>query len=190
MSGQGEITFLPAGLSATGYYSHYSLSAPRQTFTRVFLKHDIQPSLASADSIAIQLTEGRRYNLELPDAKSGVRALAACQADLLKSWGIDAAEQARVAAPPIGNPASLLHKEDYPVAALQRRQEGKTETVLTIDEVGAVEKCSVVVSSGSSSLDDATCSILNKAKFHPARDKDGRPVPAHVLKKVNWALPR
>ena len=46
---------------------------------------------------------------------------------------------------------------------------------LLINPSGGVETCSIVLSSGSPSLDQATCALLHKrARFTPAKDATGR----------------
>jgi protein TonB len=72
----------------------------------------------------------------------------------------------------------VFHADDYPFQARRHGWEGTVIADLTIGVRGTVDKCDVVKSSGYKLLDDTTCSILVKrARFHPARDKDGRAVP-------------
>ncbi len=52
---------------------------------------------------------------------------------------------------------------------------------------GARSDCSVISSSGSKDLDEATCSILrNRARYKPALDTDGKPTPSFVIQNIVW----
>jgi TonB family protein len=53
-----------------------------------------------------------------------------------------------------------------------------------------VTSCTVTSSSGSASLDAATCRIMTeRARFIPARDRRGRAVADSLSARVRWVLP-
>lgn len=86
---------------------------------------------------------------------------------------------------------SLIQPDDYPAAALAARQEGRTSYRLAIGPDGRVTGCVVLVSSGSSALDAATCRIIrSRARFSPARDGAGRPISDDYFGEYAWRLPR
>jgi protein TonB len=80
--------------------------------------------------------------------------------------------------------------DDYPAAAQVRGEEGDVRARLDVDTRGRVSRCTIVQSSGSESLDDATCRILEeRARFAPARDAGGNPVADSVLTPpIVWRL--
>ncbi len=87
---------------------------------------------------------------------------------------------------------ALLSAADYPGEAVRHGWQGDVVADLTISPEGRVSTCRIVTSSGHGLLDEATCKImLKRAKFYPARDKDGRPV-ADTLRTppINWRLRR
>jgi protein TonB len=85
---------------------------------------------------------------------------------------------------------SYFSTDDYPAAALRGNEQGTTGFSLTIGPSGRVEACSVTSSSGSSSLDQATCRILrSRARYTPARDQNGQPTSGHDSGRVTWRLP-
>ena len=87
--------------------------------------------------------------------------------------------------------ASFFYREDYPVAALTGRQEGRTSFRLAIGPNGRVTGCIVLGSSGSNALDAATCRILRgRARFRPARDEAGRPTADEYFGQYDWRIPR
>ncbi|MBV9930892.1 MAG: energy transducer TonB [Alphaproteobacteria bacterium] len=84
---------------------------------------------------------------------------------------------------------SLISTDDYPLAALRADEQGNVTVRLDIDAAGSVSACTVVQSSGSASLDAATCALLReRARFSPARDRRGRPVPDTYSQTVNWRI--
>ena len=88
-----------------------------------------------------------------------------------------------------GSLARLFSGDDYPVDALNRNEQGTTTVELRIDENGRVSGCSVQESSGSRSLDAATCKVLRqRARFTPATDDAGRPVPDSYTQRITWRL--
>jgi TonB family protein len=89
-----------------------------------------------------------------------------------------------------GDLRTLFSSDDYPTSAMVRDEQGTVRAELGIDTHGRVEKCSIVQSSGHASLDGATCRILlRRARFTPARDLDGKPVPDSVTTPaIVWRL--
>ena len=86
--------------------------------------------------------------------------------------------------------ASYVSDADYPPSALRARQEGTVGFVLGVSPDGRVGDCTVSTTSGSAALDNATCSIMRRrARFTPARDRNGNPVPDVAAGSFEWSLP-
>jgi protein TonB len=78
------------------------------------------------------------------------------------------------AAPAKGDVRSLFSPDDYPAAAQSAGAEGTAQAELTIGPDGRVTGCTLIRSTGNSSLDSTTCNILRRrAKFSPAKDSNG-----------------
>lgn len=97
---------------------------------------------------------------------------------------------------PSGTPAQAigrlgwLSSDDYPAAALRNEEQGTVAVWLDIGTDGRVTGCTISSSSGSSSLDAATCRIFrSRGRYRPARDVAGQPVPGAVRERIRWALP-
>jgi protein TonB len=92
--------------------------------------------------------------------------------------------------PAKGDVRTLFSSDDYPAEALQKGDQGKVQARLSIDAHGRVAHCSIVLSSGHASLDNATCEILRKrARFDPARNATGKTVPDSVTTPlITWVL--
>ena len=120
--------------------------------------------------------------------KTGIRA---------SCWGlcvtaiVSGASAQNVGAParpvPVTNPGTWIGPEDYPAAALVARAQGAVGFTLKIDAAGAPTDCSIVSSSGSTSLDEQTCRLLReRARFDPAADGSAT---RSFSSRLHWVLP-
>ena len=88
------------------------------------------------------------------------------------------------------NLAWVSSADDYPQPAVRNEEQGTTAVKLTVGPDGRVSNCSITASSGSSSLDNATCSILRRrARFTPAKDQAGNPISDTYSQRIRWELP-
>ena len=95
----------------------------------------------------------------------------------------------RISARARTNLASYVSTDDYPDEAMFNDEEGTTGFRLNIATDGSVSECKVISSSGSPSLDDATCAIMrSRARFSPARAADGSPITDTVVARVTWRI--
>jgi hypothetical protein len=93
-------------------------------------------------------------------------------------------------AKPLRPLAELFTSEDYPVDAIIRKAEGRTGFELAIDSNGAPYSCRILEATKEPSLDRVACDVLMaRAKFEPALDAKGRPVPDTYAARVVWVLP-
>lgn len=87
------------------------------------------------------------------------------------------------------NKQSWVREDDYPSAARAMEEQGTVEFELAISASGAVENCVIIQSSGSTSLDLATCNLVKRrARFNPGTDSLGRPISAKSKDRVTWRL--
>lgn len=91
----------------------------------------------------------------------------------------------------IGNRGAWITTDDYPAAALRAEDEGTTGITVRVGADGRVLTCSVTATSGSGTLDAATCRLYQRrARFEPARDDSGAAVETSYSDRVRWQLPR
>lgn len=84
---------------------------------------------------------------------------------------------------------SLISQEDYPAAALRNEEQGTVGFRLNVGNDGRVQSCSIVTSSGSASLDSATCRIMaSRARFTPATNDKGEAVDGSVQSRIAWRI--
>jgi TonB family protein len=96
---------------------------------------------------------------------------------------------AAIAARP-NDPGSWVANADYPVAALRNHEQGVTGFTLTVGADGLPTACAVTMSSGSASLDEATCKLMmERSRFTPAKDEAGESVVGTWASRFRWELP-
>jgi TonB family protein len=96
------------------------------------------------------------------------------------------------ASPPhvIGNAGSYFGPDAYPPEALRAGEQGRVIASVAVDVGGTPTGCTTATSSGSASLDTATCAIaMAKIHFTPALDSRGRPTTGSYNLAVRWVLP-
>lgn len=88
------------------------------------------------------------------------------------------------------NPEAIVLFTDYPQAALQRGEQGRTSMAITIDPSGNFVSCAITQSSGSRVLDDTGCRLVKKrARFRPATI-DGVAVHGRLTTATSFMIPR
>ena len=85
---------------------------------------------------------------------------------------------------------TLFTVNDYPKKAVRYGWEGAVAADITVGPEGRVSDCRIAQSSGYQLLDDTTCRIIvTRARFIPARDKDGKAVSDRLrTPPVIWKL--
>lgn len=90
-----------------------------------------------------------------------------------------------------GDRAGWISTDDYPPRALRNGEEGSVGISLRIGADGRVSDCAVTASSGSATLDEATCRLYQRrARFTPARDEAGNPMASTFTDRIRWTIPR
>ena len=91
------------------------------------------------------------------------------------------------AAQPVAPLAGYITSDDYPIDALRKEEQGTVEFLLTIGVDGAPTDCVVTNSSGSSSLDSASCRIMmERARFQPAKNAAGKATVGTYTSRITW----
>lgn len=87
--------------------------------------------------------------------------------------------------------AGWITTDDYPASAIRAEAEGTVAITVAVDDRGRVMACSVTGSSGNEALDAATCRLYpRRARFTPALNDAGQPVPTTYNDRVRWQLPK
>jgi TonB family protein len=77
----------------------------------------------------------------------------------------------------------------YPDASLEKDEQGKTVAWLLVGPTGDIERCGVMISSGSPLLDSRACEILiATAQFYPAKDANGKGIASVFQQRIQWKI--
>lgn len=91
---------------------------------------------------------------------------------------------------PATNPGSWATNDDYPASAMREEREGTTGFKLTVGVDGLPTQCEIISSSGHADLDTTTCRlIMERARFTPGRDKNGKVVGGTYSNRIRWQIP-
>lgn len=145
-----------------------------------------------SQAAAIRIFRGDVAMAEMPlQASAAVAdALGNCEDQKMRDWGIDPARwRALKSAPvPITSLMERFSAIDYPTDALSFLVTGDAVTRLDIDTEGHVKQCRSLNASQYKGFEDATCGVLKGAKFTPALDSAGNPVPAPYVIDVVFRI--
>jgi TonB family protein len=147
-------------------------------------------------------------NLNLAGSAAGIAQARRCLSHLRIEQQAAAREKARWShipedpfAPPAPAPQhaggpipraplyTLVSADDYPAVAFANNEQGQVRFKLSVGLDGAVTNCTITETSGSPSLDAATCQLMiRRARFVPARKSDGSPVADTYESSLTWKL--
>jgi hypothetical protein len=131
----------------------------------------------SASAVTMQIQGGSDVSLKLEAMRELLPGLERCTEDLKRYWNFDGEKVGTIAVPPRGDLRGLFTSDDYPDQALFGNNQGTAQFFLLINEKGAVAGCNIVEPSGAPVLDARGCEIIKeRARFKPARDRNGKPV--------------
>ena len=96
-----------------------------------------------------------------------------------------------VSATPRGNPGDWITQSDYRSSWIRREMTGVASFSVGVGTNGRVTNCTVDRSTGYDALDNATCKLIAKrARFNPAKDRNGDTVAGDYSSSVRWQLPK
>ena len=79
----------------------------------------------------------------------------------------------------------------YPFHLLRERQEATVDVRITVNKVGRASYCEVTKYSGPASFNDTACLLmLRHARFNPALDEEGNPVPSFYQTTISYRIRR
>ena len=114
-------------------------------------------------------------------------AMRKCTADLIAEWGLDPKVEVISGPQPLTSPAEWVRPRDYPPGALAEGKQSIINFRLMVDETGAPVKCVVPRAYSGEDFAAKTCELLmNRARFTPARDMQGKAVPYYYSSAVRW----
>jgi TonB family protein len=78
--------------------------------------------------------------------------------------------------------------EDYPSSMIRQRKSGLVATSFSVNQLGKVENCKIVLSSGFSELDEESCRLITRRfRYKPATDRMGAPIKSdNIYQSINY----
>lgn len=129
--------------------------------------------------------------LETGSMRNVMAKLRECTDQLLGEWGLDVARHKGLSmrTQPVTSPGRWLVSADYPMHLVERGVRGIVNFRLMVDAEGGVTACHIQQSTRPAEFDEAVCKgLIRRAKFKPALDADGQPMPSYYRNTVRFSL--
>ena len=183
------LTLLPGGRTFEPRIESGLSNAGRRVLKLTRLRDEFPAAFAASSEIRLA-GGGKPVTLPITAADKAMVAVRQCVDSKLPEWGVDAKAFDALRKPPTDiEGASWISYTDYPADAADNNQMGTVIARMSMDATGRVTACNVVVSSGTRSLDDATCrAALKRGQFHPAIGADGAPTAAQRIVSTIFRL--
>ncbi len=95
-----------------------------------------------------------------------------------------------VSAPLPRDRANWITDNDYPKSAYSAGEQGRVTVVVSVDETGEPQVCTVRATTAPATLAKLSCTLLiQRAHFEPARDERGKAVAGEFVQGLQWSLP-
>lgn len=183
------ITFSPGGETFQSTAFELSNGGKQRAVELRRLHRDFAAAFAKSDELTARSLQ-KTVSVPILGSAKAMAALHQCLDQKLAQWGVDVASYDALRMPPTDDfDHPWITYQDYPEQALASDQSGQVVVRLNVDEAGKVTGCAVVASSGSPSIDQATCNVATRrGRFTPAIGPDGRPTAATRISAVDFKL--
>ena len=122
--------------------------------------------------------------VETGDMAAPIAALQACADDLAKSWGLDPAklQSETAAAIPEKGGSGWLPQGTVPFSDFAKLGGGSNQVRLMVDATGKATSCTIHWPTLDATTNDKICkAALANARFTPAKDAGGQPMPGYWM---------
>jgi len=187
---KGVVDGIHHGFVAAFPYSDFMDTFVKSHYLHIYKEKTVVDKLSLEGSAAGRAAFDRCWAYIVADDKAQARERARWQ-DIPEDpfASPSSTPQRKGGAKPMGALSLLVSSDDYPASALAKRDQGEVKFRLTVGPDGRVTNCTIVQSSGSVALDSATCNVMRRrARFTPARDGAGNPIPDTYDSFIRWKL--
>lgn len=135
----------------------------------------------------------RTIIMETGPMRKPLEALGLCIDNLMASWGIDVEKHKLLTQPvkPLTSPGRWIVSTDYPVNMLSAGQPAIVEFRMSVGADGNPVSCHIQSTTRPKEFDKAVCgSLMERARFAPALDVEGKPLASFYRNSVRFALPK
>jgi hypothetical protein len=155
----------------------------------------IEPISEDRQKAVRYLTVGKplrkSVTLETGSMRAPLAALDTCIDNLLTSWGVDVEKHKTLSkqAEPLQSPYKWVVSSDYPTNMLSAGQPALVNFRLNIGPDGVPTECHIQATTRPKEFDDAVCkSVMRRARFSPALDAKGQPMPSYYQNVVRFQI--
>jgi hypothetical protein len=149
-------------------------------------------AFAGATQVTVAVGKKTIGSYAIPNAAKAIAAFRECESAKLIEWGADPAAFApggkQVA--PIGDAAKWITPDDLRLPRIGTGSFAAFAVArLTVGTDGHVAACDLIATNGNKGLDTLACKLLSdRARYEPARDKDGKALRSVVLYGTDWRV--
>lgn len=189
--GSGEIDVSPDRTVKMEYDSQ-PVPGLGQTAVRVYVEDAVVDTILAVPVLRIRAGKTPIPPIAVTGARKALVAMTQCRTKLMAAWGVDTALWAKAVTRAVAvKPESWIRYDDYPSDAIRAGRQGEVAMIWKIGTDGRLSDCRIVLSSGTPSLDAASCTAMTKrGVYQPARDAGGTPIISWGSRKVRWRLPQ
>lgn len=141
---------------------------------------------AAIDALTLTFSRGRPLTLQHGPLSEPLARLRACAAGLVAKWGLDPAVQRSLSRQPVPlEIGTWLAPGSYPWEYLRTYRSAAVNLRLMVDARGTPTECVVQSPRSPSNAGTIACrEIMKAARFEPALDAAGEPVPGYFVTSV------
>jgi hypothetical protein len=146
---------------------------------------------AQVRDLTVSFDHRHSVTLNLGSMGAPMQAMRTCTTDLVRSWGYDPRVQEALSrhATPIGDPGNWITTSDFPTSAEAEGHNGLVHLRLDIDGGGKIMGCHIQSKTSPDDFANTSCKLITRrAKFQPALDAAGKPVPSYYVNVVRWVM--
>jgi hypothetical protein len=166
--------------------------SPRIGKDLAWMPHRVSPAIEAAITyIDVKPELRKRHRLQTGSLGPVMIAMRQCTDNLVRYWGYDPEVLRNLSrsVEPAGNPANWLKPKDFPNSPKSEIESGRLAFRLDISDAGQVTGCKVLYRTKSDIYTDQVCTALvQRAKFKPALDAQGKPVKSFYINRVLWLI--
>lgn len=149
--------------------------------------------LQTADKVSyIEFRERRRaVRFEPGPMRDAIAALNTCTDNLVASWGLDPARLRSAKSALIWtNRRAVVRRivEKYPAAAAAAGEQGIVSMRVMVDADGTMTSCHIDRLTDNEAIDSPVCRDMKYARFRPAIDAQGQPMPSYYATKIIYMM--
>lgn len=114
-----------------------------------------------------------------------------CTAHILSVWGLDPERhKGALRGVALLQPRQVSQRvlEKYPQRALQEGRQGVVGVTVLVDETGRPTECKITDDSGHPDLNNVACEGMMRARYSPAVDASGEPMPSYFVTQIEYRL--